>query len=92
MSFENTGTHDQDVFSLNNKSYNSVAFVPGVGARVNLTKNVSMRAEYKYAFHRSKATVASAPNQALGVGGTDTSTLKQSPRIHTFHMGLVYSF
>ncbi len=90
MSFENSATRDQDVFSLNNKSYNSVAFVPGIGARLNLTKNVSMRAEYKFALHRSKSTSASAPN--TGIGGTDTSTLKQSPRIQTFHLGVVYSF
>jgi opacity protein-like surface antigen len=72
------------------KKYNSWGFVPGVGARISLTKAVSLKAEYKYALHRSKTITASAANPA--VGGTDTGTLKTAPRIQTFHVGVVYSF
>jgi len=89
MSFQDNSP-DNTIVSKNNKSYTSTAFVPGIGTSIKLTKNVSVRAEYKYAIHPTRSTSASAANAALG--GTDTSTIKQSPRVQTFHLGLVYSF
>ncbi|MDF3033376.1 MAG: hypothetical protein K0R76_330 [Alphaproteobacteria bacterium] len=91
MNYQNEGAPAPDVYSTNSKSYNSTAFVPGVGARINLAKNVSMRVEYKYALHPSRSTTSPAARNAV-IGGTDTSTLKQSPRVQTLHVGFVYSF
>lgn len=66
------------------KSYTSVAFVPGVGVRFNVAKSLSMRAEYKYAMHKKKKMAATA--------GTETLTVKNTPQIHSFQIGAVYTF
>jgi len=70
------------------KSYTSIAFAPGVGVRFALSKNISLRTEYKYAMHRSKKL--SATGTAAGV--TDVVTIKHKPQVHTFNVGVVYSF
>ena len=74
-----------------NKRYTSVAFVPGVGTRFALTNNISIRAEYKYAMHRSK-TVSSSTSSANTPGQTDVAKIKYQPRIQSFNVGLVYNF
>lgn len=66
------------------KSYTSIAFVPGVGVKFNVAKSLSMRAEYKYAMHGKKKMAASA--------GTETVTVKNTPQIHSFQIGAVYTF
>jgi len=80
-----------DIAATINKKYMSAAFVPGLGIRVNLTKNIAFRGEYKCALHRSKS-LSSAPTDNPAGLGVDTVTMKQSPRIHAFRVGLVYSF
>jgi opacity protein-like surface antigen len=74
-----------------NKGYTSVAFVPGIGARFALTKELSLRTEYKYAMHRSKTLNASAKNTA-NAAQTDTVKIKHQPKVHSFNVGVVYSF
>ena len=82
---------DKDAIAAEvSKNYTSTAFAPGLGVRVNLSKNVSIRTEYKYAIHRKKTLNATATNAAIG--GKDNITLKASPTIQTFNVGLVYSF
>lgn len=73
------------------KKYTSVAFVPGVGARFALTKNLSLKTEYKYAIHRSKRMSVSAANSA-NPAQTDVSTLKHQPKVQSFNIGFVYNF
>jgi len=89
MGLLNSTFHPNDnIVSLDSKKYNSTAFVPGAGVLLKLTKNLGLRAEYKYALHRSKTVTATA-NLA---GTNNTSTLKMNPRVQTFHIGVVYSF
>ncbi|MEI6187617.1 MAG: outer membrane beta-barrel protein [Alphaproteobacteria bacterium] len=73
------------------KSYTSTAFAPGIGVRVLLCKNLSLRTEYKYAKHQNKSLSASQAKQLVGAGN-DSITLKHSPTVHSFNVGLVYSF
>ena len=73
------------------KGYTSIAFAPGVGVRFALSKNLSLRTEYKYAMHRSKKITASA-SSVVAPGQTDIVTIKHKPQIHSFNVGLVYSF
>ncbi|MEI7493485.1 MAG: outer membrane beta-barrel protein [Alphaproteobacteria bacterium] len=80
-----------DIAATINKKYTSIAFTPGLGVRFSLTKNISVRTEYKYAMHRSKNITSSATNPNAG-GSIDTLTLKNAPKIHSFNLGLVYSF
>ncbi len=77
-----------NIVSLESKKYNSTAFVPGAGMLLKLTKNMGLRAEYKYALHPSKTVTATADL----AGTNNTSTLKQNPHVQTFHVGVVYSF
>lgn len=68
--------------------YSSLAFAPGLGVRVKLTNNISVRGEYKYAFYRSKTAEATGD-----IGGVaNTSRLKVMPRVQAFQVGVVYSF
>jgi len=87
VSFSSASTQNTNVIS---KSYTSIAFAPGVGVRFSLAKNLSLRTEYKYAMHRSKSFSDTRANAA--VGGNDTTTLKNSPAVHSLNLGLVYSF
>lgn len=80
-----------DIAASINKKYNSIAFAPGLGVRFSLTKNISVRTEYKYAMHRSKNITSSAVNRNAG-GTRDALTLKNAPKVHSFNLGLVYSF
>ena len=73
------------------KNYTSLAFVPGLGVRFALTKNISIRTEYKYAMHRSKTLDASARNTA-NAAQTDVVKVKHQPKVHTFNVGVVYTF
>ncbi|MCE3231010.1 MAG: hypothetical protein K0R52_938 [Alphaproteobacteria bacterium] len=79
------------ITGINAKKYTSVAFTPGLGMLVKLSKNVSLRGEYKYALHRSKTVTATSTPAAAG-GLSTTSTLRQSPRVQSFQIGVVYSF
>lgn len=89
MGLLNSAFHVNDnIVALDPKKYNSTAFVPGAGMLLKLTKNLGLRAEYKYALHRSK-TITETANLVLT---NNTSTLKQNPRVQTFHIGVVYSF
>jgi opacity protein-like surface antigen len=89
-----TDTPPATIAATINKKYTSLAFAPGVGARFALTKNISIRTEYKYAMHRSKTLTASAESPAAGFGrgNTDTVKIKHQPKVHTFNVGLVYTF
>jgi len=86
-----TDTPPATIAATINKKYTSLAFAPGVGARFALTKNISVRTEYKYAMHRSKTLTASAANPGTPAD-TDTVKLKHQPKVHTFNVGLVYTF
>ncbi len=72
-----------------NKSYTSHAFAPGIGMRLAVSKNVSFRTEYKCAIHRKKDFERT---QANPDGGSDVVKVKHSPTVHSFNVGLVYSF
>jgi opacity protein-like surface antigen len=78
-----------DIHATANKKCTSIAFAPGVGVRFSLTKNISLRTEYKYAMHRIKKLTGTATNPN---GGADTVTMKSSPKVHSFNLGVVYSF
>jgi len=88
VSFSSASAQNTNAIS---KNYTSIAFVPGLGVRFSLAKNLSLRTEYKYAMHRSKKMTASALN-TVNVGQTDIVTIKHKPQIHSFNVGLVYSF
>ena len=79
-----------------NKKYTSVAFTPGVGARFAVSENLSIRAEYKCAMHKSKTINASGINQIAanlpGALADQKVSMKVSPVVHSFNIGLVYSF
>ncbi len=72
-----------------NKSYTSTAFAPGIGMRLAVSKNISLRTEYKCAIHRKKDFESTQTNPAIG---NDTVKIKHSPTVHSFNVGLVYSF
>lgn len=74
-----------------NKNYTSIAFAPGLGMRFSLTKNLSIRTEYKYALYKSKKFAVSSENANVA-GRTDIVTLKHQPKVHSFNVGMVYSF
>jgi outer membrane autotransporter protein len=82
-------TDDNRINAKINKSYTSTAFAPGIGIRIAISKNISVRTEYKCAIHRKKEFQDTQPNP---VGGNDTVKIKQSPTVHSFNVGLVYSF
>lgn len=78
-----------NISAVVNKGYTSIAFAPGIGARFALTKELSLRTEYKCAMHRSKKIAASALNP---VGSTDVVSIKHQPKVHSFNVGVVYTF
>ena len=86
-----TDTPPATIAASINKNYTSLAFAPGVGARFALTKNISIRTEYKYAMHRSKKFTASAATPGAPAD-KDTIQLKHQPKVHTFNVGVVYTF
>lgn len=73
------------------KNYTSFAFAPGVGVRFALTKDISIRTEYKYAMSRSKTLTASAADSNVA-GATDIVTIKHQPKVQTFNVGVIYNF
>lgn len=77
--------NDIDVSGQPKKSYRSTAFVPGVGVRLTVAKNISFKTEYKYAMHKNKKIVGAK-------AGTETVALKNSPKIHSFQVGVAYTF
>jgi opacity protein-like surface antigen len=83
---------NDNILPLAPKKYTSTAFVPGVGMLLKLTKNISLRGEYKYALHRQKTLTVTGIDPAPGGVNNVTSTLKQNPKVHTFQIGVVYSF
>lgn len=87
VSFQDPVQPDPSAISVS-KKHSSLAFTPGVGMLLKVARNISVRGEYKYALHRSKTAVETAP-----IGGIDNrSTLKTSPGVHTVHIGLIYNF
>jgi opacity protein-like surface antigen len=84
-------TANNNISAVVKKGYTSIAFAPGVGVRFALSKNLSLRTEYKYAMHGTKKITASARN-AVQAAQTDIVTIKHKPQIHSFNVGLVYSF
>jgi opacity protein-like surface antigen len=79
-----------DIAATLGKSYTSTAFTPGIGSRFTLSKNFSLRTEYKYVMHRNKSFNVSQDN--AGAGHRDTIDVKVKPHVHTFSVGLVYNF
>lgn len=78
----------KDISAVIDKNYISTAFAPGLGVRFTLSKNLSLKTEYKCALHPNKKL----SDTRAGVGGQDTVTIKHSPQIHSFSVGVVYSF
>jgi opacity protein-like surface antigen len=71
---------DPNILNLN-KSYNSTAFVPGLGMETDLTPRLSLRAEYRSALHSAK-TLQTSNSQ------TQITVIKTRPTIHIFNVGL----
>jgi opacity protein-like surface antigen len=84
-------TAPHEISAVVKKGYTSIAFAPGLGVRFALSKNLSLRTEYKYAMHRSKKITISAKSDNVA-NQTDVVTIKHKPQIHSFNVGLVYSF
>jgi opacity protein-like surface antigen len=75
------------------KGYTSLAFVPGVGTRMNIAKNLAMRLEYKCAMHKNKKLSSSSSNTGhYGAGDPATLVMKNKPMIHSFNVGVAYAF
>lgn len=76
------------------KSYRSTAFVPGLGVRFNIAKNLNLRTEYKCAMHKTKKIKSSGADRGVvyGAGTTDTLSMKHNPMIHSFAVGAAYTF
>lgn len=89
VSFTNSGANALIVAPSFSKGYNSVAFTPGIGVRISVGKNWSLRTEYKYAMHSNKTFSESKANPG---GGTDTGEVRLKPHIHSINIGLVYNF
>lgn len=81
--FKVTFTDPTNLFTTLNKSYNSTAFVPGMGMEVELTPRFSLRAEYRAALHPKKTVQAA--NSAL-----QSTSVKTKPTIHYLNLGLVF--
>jgi opacity protein-like surface antigen len=63
-----------------NKTYTSVAFVPGLGMEVDLTPRFSLRTEYRGAFHQAKTVQVTQ-------SATTYTSVKTTPVIHSFTVG-----
>jgi opacity protein-like surface antigen len=66
-----------------NRSYNSTAFVPGLGMEVDLTPRFSLRMEYRVALHYKKTT------QTM-ISAIQSTTVQIQPTIHYLNLGLVF--
>lgn len=80
----------QNTLCTINKSYASTAFVPGLGFRFNISKNIALKSEYKYALHQSKKFTSDT--KANPAGGNETVTVKHAPNVQSFNVGLAYTF
>jgi opacity protein-like surface antigen len=76
-------TDPANFFTSLDKSYNSTAFVPGIGMEVDITSRFSLRAEYRVALHPRKTV------QAVGSAVQSTSA-QTKPTIHYLNLGLVF--
>jgi opacity protein-like surface antigen len=66
-----------------NKSYNSTAFVPGLGMEAEITPRFSLRTEYRTALHPVKTIETSN-------SPTQITNIKTRPTIHYFNIGLIF--
>ena len=75
---------DPSNFLLNlNKTYNSTAFVPGLGLEIDLTPCLALRTEYRVALHPKKTVqISNAASQATAI--------QTKPTIHHLNLGLVF--
>ena len=71
-----------NIFVNLNKTYNSTAFVPGLGMEVELTPHFSMRTEYRIALHPKKTVNITA-------SAAQMTTVQTTPTIHYLNLGLV---
>ena len=67
-----------------NKSYNSTAFVPGIGIESDLTTRISLRTEYRVALHPKKIS------EVTSVALSKVTSSQIKPTIHYLNVGLVF--
>jgi opacity protein-like surface antigen len=65
------------------QSYNSTAFVPGLGMEIDLTSHFSLRAEYRIALHPQKTLQNTN-------GAAQSTLIRHKPTIHYLNLGLVF--
>jgi opacity protein-like surface antigen len=65
------------------KSYNSTAFVPGLGIEVDLTSHLSLRGEYRIALHPRKTL------QTIN-GAAQSTIVRHKPTVHYLNLGIVF--
>jgi len=82
VNFNGAINADPTILNLN-KSYNSTAFVPGLGMETDLTPRLSLRAEYRTALHPAKTVQVS--NSV-----TQSTIIKTRPTVHLFNLGLTF--
>jgi opacity protein-like surface antigen len=76
-------TDPSNTFLNLNKSYNSIAFVPGFGLEIDLTPNLSLRMEYRIALHPKKTV-------QLSNAASQTTSIQTNPTIHHLNLGLAF--
>lgn len=94
VQFSDAVNHFNPDLQLVKKNYRSAAFVPGLGIRLNISKNLALRTEYKCAMHRMKNFAKSAADTAAGMyaGGTTTVSVKHKPMVQSLSVGVAYTF
>ncbi len=80
----------RDVAAEVNKKYRSIAFTPGIGSRLLLDSNLSVRLEYKCAMNGGKRITVEKHNS--DTGAKDVLGIKYQPVIHNIKLGFVYNF
>src|SRR3989338_2760439 len=87
VKFTDSASQFNNTFNSFKKNYRSTAFVPGLGVRFAIAKNIALKTEYKCAMHKRKKISISAVDSGAGgpyVGGRDTLSIKHNPKVHTF--------
>jgi opacity protein-like surface antigen len=95
VKFTDSASQFNNTFNSFKKNYRSTAFVPGLGVRFAIAKNIALKTEYKLAMHKSKRIKVSATDTYAGPyggNGTDTLSIKHNPKVHTFMVGAAYTF
>lgn len=94
VKFTDNASQFASSFNSFKKNYRSTAFAPGLGARFTVAKNIALKTEYKCAMHKRKKISISGADLAGGPygGGTDTLSIKHSPKVHSFMVGAAYTF